>query len=412
MPGPEQKGQAHDARHAPQPPPPPGRRPRGWQDREPLAGVGAHGAEERPHQQGLGPGVGPVVEPVDRGPGLVQGEHQRGRGDRPDAGDQGQPGDPPSAHHEQRDQRPDQVVLLLDGQRPGVQEGRRGRRLGEVPLLGEDEVPVGHVEERGQRVGPHGAQVERVTEHVGVRRHAEHQDEQRGNEAAGPLRPEPPQPDGAGAGQLPAEEGGDEEPREDEEHVHTEQAAPGPRDAGVVAEHRQHGQGADAVQSGEPPEAPPVRLGPCHPWPGDVGPGGGFGAGRQRPVALSGRDAGHRGQPLSHGRRTARWSAVRPTGRSGCPSGIVPGARRAHLLGARRAGAPVAARPAMVLTVTPCRPRHRRWPARWRPWCRLGVRHRTGRAWPGRRRAEVRRGRPRSTPRRRPDAPGACRWRP
>ena len=51
---------------------------------------------------------------------------------------------------------------------------------------------------------------------------------------------------------FPDQQAGDDIAAYHEEHVHPEQAAPRPRDAGVIEQHRHHGKGPDAVEGREP----------------------------------------------------------------------------------------------------------------------------------------------------------------
>ncbi len=116
-----------------------------------------------------------------------------------------------------------------------------------------------------------------------------------------------PEPDASGALQLPAQQRGDQEAGEDEEHVHPEEAAPRPRDAGVIEQHRHHGKGADAVEGREPqqPAGLPTAPQPSGPRSGRCARGVRCHVGRRRSAHVSpARRRGHVGRKVGRSGRT------------------------------------------------------------------------------------------------------------
>ncbi len=223
---------------------------------------GSQGHDDREHgpdHDRLGPGIGPVVETVDRGARQVQPGAQGG-GCRAD--DARSPTDPPApepAQHEQGDQRPDEVELLLHRQRPRVQEWREGAETDEVVLARGDEMPVGGVDEGEEGVTAELGGWNASTDPACVRADADQQDEERGEQAAGPATPELDQLDGARAGVLGEQQGGDEVPREDEEHVDAEEPPVDRPESCMEAHHRQDGHPAQPVEPRNEPEGSRLR---------------------------------------------------------------------------------------------------------------------------------------------------------
>ena len=222
-----------------------------------------HGQQGAGHDL-LDPGVGAVVEAGDAHSVVQEQGGHRGREDDPEGRHHGQAPAPPPAQHEQGEGRPDQVELLLDGERPGMEERGGWPEPDEVVLPGEDEPPVRHIGQRGEGVTPEGAQRAGQGEPVGVGRDEQHGQEQRRQQPPGAPLVEVPEPHPSGRGPLPDQQGGDQEAGQDEEDVHAEQAAPGPRHATVEGEDPEDGHGTDPVETrdvGSGAPAGPTVLG-------------------------------------------------------------------------------------------------------------------------------------------------------
>ena len=234
-------------------------------DRGELSAAGQHHGQRRSDEEGEDPGVGPVVDPGGIATGRVEDGHLDGRGGSQPQGQQ-HPGplhvDP--AEPDQQDQRPDQVELLLDGQRPEVPERRRRTELGEVGDVLEDEPPVAGVEDPGQDIAAHGGELVPVEQGGPPDGHEHHHEEGR-QQTSGPADPEVLQPDPLVTSVLGHQKVGDEITGEDEEDLHAEEPAEGPPEIQVIGDDRQHGDGPDAVQSGE------VGTGALY-WSGHVTP--------------------------------------------------------------------------------------------------------------------------------------------
>ena len=206
-------------------------------------------------------GVRPVVDErrVDR---VVQQRHQHGRGEREGQHGDEQPVRPLAEQHQEagQGQRPQQVELLLHGQRPQVAQQRRPLELVEVGRAAQDEVPVHRVGEGGEEVTLEAGQL-LPDEQDADQGDGEQQCEHRGQEPAGPAEPEVLQADGAVAPVLAEQQHRDQVAADHEEHLDAEEAAPQPRGVAVVDDHRDHGQGAQAVQPREVRDRLRVRRG-------------------------------------------------------------------------------------------------------------------------------------------------------
>jgi len=151
----------------------------------------------------------------------------------------------------QQDERqwPQHVPLLFDRQAPQMPEQRRRARP-PVRLLGEDLTPVGEVPEAPGVVvtqlrvllgrPPHGRP---CTDH-------DHHREQRRQQASPTTNPELPQVHPARAVTLLDQQGGDQEPGDDEENLHAEETAVHPREPCVIEDDRDHREGADPIEPG------------------------------------------------------------------------------------------------------------------------------------------------------------------
>jgi hypothetical protein len=182
-----------------------------------------------------------------------QGDVERER-ERPHADDQ--PQHRAAAKEREQGERPDQVVLLLDPERPEVEQRLELGRGVEVARL----APQGDVRDEA---GAGGDVLAQGAELVGQQQlPAEQQDrrkhqDQRGEDAADAPPVEARQGEAAGLEVL-EDDPGDEEAGDDEEHVDAGEAAGHRAGEGVVAQHRQHRDGAQAVY---------VRTVRVHSWP-------------------------------------------------------------------------------------------------------------------------------------------------
>ncbi len=148
------------------------------------------------------------------------------------------------AQQEKRE-RPDEVVLLFDAERPEVQQRLQLRRGVEIPGL----APERDVGNESRACRDMLAELRKFIrqQHAPSQEKAagEHQDECREDAPDAP-------PIEAGKGeaaptQLVQDDAGDQESRDDEEHVHADEAARHHAGEGVIAEHREHGEGAQPV---------------------------------------------------------------------------------------------------------------------------------------------------------------------
>ena len=211
-------------------------------------------------------GVRPVVDERRVGR-VVQQRHQHGRGEREGQHRDEQPVRPLAEEHQEagQRQRPQQVELLLHGQRPQVAQQRRPLELVEVGRAAQDEVPVHRVGQGGEEVTLEAGQL-LPDEQDADQGDGEQQCEHRGQEPSGPAEPEVLQPDGPVAPVLAEQQHRDQVAADHEEHLDTEEAAPQPRGVAVVDDHRDHGQGAQAVQPREVRDRLRVRRGALERW--------------------------------------------------------------------------------------------------------------------------------------------------
>ena len=160
----------------------------------------------------------------------------------------------PHRQHQHQDERPEEVELLLDRERPHVLQQRRTARVLEVREVAEDEEPVLDVEQRGDDLAP------QLVEHVGeeedrVQRDHEEHGEERGQEPARAPVPEPLQADAVGLLEVGQQQARDQVAADHEEHVDAEEPAGDPLLVGVVEQHRDDGERAQAVERGDVAES-------------------------------------------------------------------------------------------------------------------------------------------------------------
>ena len=167
-----------------------------------------------------------------------------------------------AADREQQERRPHEVELLLDAQRPVVEQGRR-REVGlQIVRRLQGEADVGREQRRPDAI-------DRDVRHPNRREHERRRD-QRGDEdqdrgrqnAAAATGVEGRQGDATRRLRLPQQQPGDEEAREDEEHVDADVAAGKPGHRRVVEQHRYHRQPAQPLDVG-PERARPVASRPA-----------------------------------------------------------------------------------------------------------------------------------------------------
>ena len=182
-----------------------------------------------------------------------RGDDDAGQGDRqPD----GQRPSGAECADGQEDRGIDQVELLLDGQRPEVEEG--GGRLVGRQVVGADrgEVEVGQEDRR-----PSGVDGCLVAEHRadhGVGRDDGDDDDQGGgrDDPAAPPSVEVEQRRAPGCVPLPEEDSGDDEPRDDEEHIDADVAATQAGEAAVIQHDQGDSDGPEAFDVGAEPTVP------------------------------------------------------------------------------------------------------------------------------------------------------------
>nr|BFF23309.1 hypothetical protein GCM10025732_12740 [Glycomyces mayteni] len=185
-----------------------------------------------------------------------RGEDDRGADDR--GGDEAT-GASSGAHQEdQEEQGPDDVELLLDREGPELLE--RGGRLVGVEVLGllGDEAVVDDVDDDGEGVLEDRFEARHGVEHPRAQGGRDGDDGSGGQDAAGAAGVEPGDGDAAGRVDLLDEQGGDEEPGEDEEHVYADVTSCGPGEPGVREEDQADGDGAQALDVGPEPQAGPA----------------------------------------------------------------------------------------------------------------------------------------------------------
>ena len=302
-----------------------------------LGPQGHADGQGRPHQDVLATGVGPLVEPHDRGAVLVGEPHVDGRGDGPENGG-GQQGPQATGRaqaasepeHDQGHRRPHDVELLLDGQRPHVGQGRGlGGEVEVVPPAG-DEVPVGHVEQGRQRVEAEVGELAGGGEDLGVDGHPDEHDQEGRQQPAGPAGPELAEPDAHPLGPLAQEERGDEESRQYEEDVDAEETPAGQRRPPVVQHDAQHGDGPQPVEGGHVTEAdrPTGIIGHRSGWPGVGDLGDGAHRVRRPGYARALRGAPVHGSPANPRRPATTTGFGRPAGADPAqPAGVNPTGR-------------------------------------------------------------------------------------
>ena len=144
----------------------------------------------------------------------------------------------PEPGHGEHQPRPDEVELLLDRQRPEVEDRARFEALGEVVDRLRGEVPVGDVEGGGGDVpGDFGVAQRRQEDHR-EDPDGRQQDRRERQQAFGAAGVEAAQADRAAAVELPQQEFGDQEARDDEEDVDPDVAARQERHPGVAEQDR------------------------------------------------------------------------------------------------------------------------------------------------------------------------------
>ena len=153
----------------------------------------------------------------------------------------------PHREHQHQDERPEQVELLLHRERPHVLQQRRATRALEVREVAEDEEPVLDVEQRGDHLAAE------LVEHVGeeedrVQRHHEEHGEERREQSTGPAVPEPLEADAVGLLVVGQQQARDQVAADHEEDVDAEEPAGDPALVGVVEQHRDDRERAQAVE--------------------------------------------------------------------------------------------------------------------------------------------------------------------
>ena len=192
---------------------------------------------------------------------VVQQDHHQQRGEARDRGDQCRQaegpvtggdaaaeatGDPQQA---EEDQRPEDVELLLDRQRPVVHEDLRSG-IGEVTVRLRDLHPVVREEQGAEELWDQ-SDLHISAEEPGDGGGDDKDGDRRGDDAPGTPSPELLETDPAGRAEFADEQGGDEEAGEDEEDVHTEEAAGQGVAEEVVDDHGEYGDAAQSVESGD-----------------------------------------------------------------------------------------------------------------------------------------------------------------
>ena len=235
--------------------------PHGRQDDDGEAGPTGDGANEGghpgdrrrqqgepgPRQQLPCPGREAVERPrlVAAGEGHARQERQRPQ-ERHQPGDDGQ-GTAAVAGEELEQHRPHQVELLLQGQRPEVQQRRRRGVTREVVALAMGEHDVDHEHRRCQRVVGQVDCRQRIEDEVAGHERRHDHERRRRQQPTGAPGPEAPERDEAGAAQLTDEQRRDQEPGDDEEDVDADEAGAERPELGVVGEHENDGDGAQAL---------------------------------------------------------------------------------------------------------------------------------------------------------------------
>ncbi len=210
--------------------------------------------------------VGCDLRRSDRTGGVDHCRHDRdheGGDDEPsaDVGDLAGSAAEECEHH----QRPDHVELLFDGKAPEVTQ--RGELVrGGVPSSGPDLVPVRHVEQSGDHIAAEFAERVAIEDGRPDRQCDQHREERREQATSSPV-PELAHVDRVRALLLRDQEQRDQIARDDEEHLDTEIAAGEPVGVGVVDHHRNHRQGAHAVETWQVRDPTDLRRrrSPCGP---------------------------------------------------------------------------------------------------------------------------------------------------
>ena len=204
---------------------------------------GGRGAEQhRGH-----PCVGAEVHPAG---GRMAGEHHHGHERRrgTEKRDDGEAPLTASTECPPGDEWPDDVELLLDRQTPQVVEDRqRGGARPVVAGVGH-QVPVGEVGEGPAGIAACACLLGGGAPHGDDRQHSGDHQRDRREQAPTAAGPELSQVDPPRRAPFADEHGGDQEPREGEEQVDTEEASRHPAD--VVRHHRRDGDATQAVQRG------------------------------------------------------------------------------------------------------------------------------------------------------------------
>lgn len=214
---------------------------------DPMDHQGQERAQRRLPQAGAG---------VEVGPGLVRtgDPHRVGQRDREHHGGRGQEGaaqryaGPDGDQCDQSEQeRPQQVGLPLDGQRPEVLNGAGGGLPGQIVHGRAGQCPVLVVERGGTHLGEDvGPAWTRQPQTGGDHDGGEHDGRGRGEPAREP-GPEGEEVDPTVALQGAEQGSGDEEPGEQQEHVH---ATGDPAEPDVVNGHQHDGDGTQPLDLG------------------------------------------------------------------------------------------------------------------------------------------------------------------
>ena len=196
--------------------------------------------------------VGAEVGASDARAARLRGDCPHGRAGRQRERD-GDTGDA-AAHeqHEWQQQGPEDIELLFDGERPQVpqQLGLAARHAGrEVRRAGGDRQPVVREGRRPQHLPAEADEHIAADEPRRARAHR-HDEGERRQQSPRAAHPERAQCDASGRRPLPQQERSDEEPGDDEEGIHTDEAGVQERAREqVVDDDQQDRDGAKTVES-------------------------------------------------------------------------------------------------------------------------------------------------------------------
>ncbi len=231
--------------------------------------VGGQQAEQAPEEEGVGPGVEGVVDAVEHGGvevvAVVDEPQPVGRrGQHPDDGEAVGQAPPAGGHRGHHGERPQDVELLLHRERPGLGQVAEERGVAEGLAV------VGVVEERGEAVPPQPVGGVGHVHEVGVDGQQAHGQQQRRHQADPAAGVEGAEADPAVALAFAGQHGGDQEPRQHEEHLERHPGAGQGLEVRVVGEDGEQGQGPDAGQRGPVARGGSGRARARARWPSSV----------------------------------------------------------------------------------------------------------------------------------------------